>query len=90
MDDIFPSFLKTMGLFTGHDELLTQDPVKYWRAFTDIRHFFSLIGLSRFLPLQSTFHSVDWSLSFETFKQTLYQNLAVSKSSIFTQFRLKL
>ncbi|GBC44730.1 uncharacterized protein OCT59_014291 [Rhizophagus irregularis] len=90
MDDVFPSFLKTMGLFTGHDELLTQDPIKYWQGFTDICHFFSLIGLSQFLPLQSTFHSVDWSLSFETFKQTLYQNLAVSKSSIFTQFRLKL
>uniref|UniRef100_U9SUU7 Reverse transcriptase domain-containing protein n=1 Tax=Rhizophagus irregularis (strain DAOM 181602 / DAOM 197198 / MUCL 43194) TaxID=747089 RepID=U9SUU7_RHIID len=46
IDDIFPSFLKIMGLFTGYDELLTRDPVNYWRSFTDIRHFFSLIGLS--------------------------------------------
>ncbi|CAB4397049.1 unnamed protein product [Rhizophagus irregularis] len=90
MDDVFPSFLKTVGLFTEHDELLTQDPVKYWWAFTNLRHFFLLIGLSQFLPLQSTFHTVDWLLSFDTFKLTLYQNLAVSKSSIFTQFHLKL
>ncbi|CAB4420721.1 unnamed protein product [Rhizophagus irregularis] len=46
MDEIFPSFLKTMGLFTGFDELLTQDPVTYWRTITDIKNFFSLLGLS--------------------------------------------
>ncbi|PKY54773.1 hypothetical protein RhiirA4_473767 [Rhizophagus irregularis] len=40
--------------------------------------------------MQSSFHSVDWSLSFETFKQSLYPRLAVTKSSIFSQFRLKL
>ncbi|PKK57225.1 hypothetical protein RhiirC2_798442 [Rhizophagus irregularis] len=79
-----------MGLFTGYDKLLTQDLVKYWRSFTDICHFFSLIGLSRFKPLQFTFHTVDWSFSFDTFKLTLYPNLAVTKSLIFTQFRLKL
>ncbi|GBC50295.2 hypothetical protein GLOIN_2v1477262 [Rhizophagus irregularis DAOM 181602=DAOM 197198] len=90
MDDIFPSFLKTMGLFTGYDELLTRDPVDYWRSFTDICHFFSLIGLSRFSPLQSTFYVMDWSLSFEIFRQTLYPNNAVTKTSVFTQFRLKL
>ncbi|CAB4385196.1 unnamed protein product [Rhizophagus irregularis] len=86
MDDIFPSFLTTMGLFTGYDELLTQDPVKYWQSFADIRQFFSLIGLSRFLPLQSTFHAVDWSLFFDIFKLTLYPNFAVSKSLILSQF----
>ncbi|CAB4437133.1 unnamed protein product [Rhizophagus irregularis] len=32
MDEIFPSYLKTMSLFTGFDELLTQDPVAYWRS----------------------------------------------------------
>ncbi|PKC16397.1 hypothetical protein RhiirA5_407105 [Rhizophagus irregularis] len=50
MDDVFPSSLRTIGLFTGYDELLTHDPIKH----------------------------------------TLYPNLAVSKSSIFTQFRFKL
>ncbi|GET65455.1 hypothetical protein GLOIN_2v1884347 [Rhizophagus irregularis DAOM 181602=DAOM 197198] len=90
MDAIFPSSLNTMGLFTGYDELLTQDPVKYWQSFSDIQQFFSLIGLSRFLFMQTFFHAVDWSLSFDTFKQTLYLNLAVSKSSIFAQFCLKL
>ncbi|EXX73803.1 hypothetical protein RirG_057080 [Rhizophagus irregularis DAOM 197198w] len=79
-----------MGLFTGYDELLTRDPVDYWRSFTDICHFFSLIGLSRFSPLQSTFYVMDWSLSFEIFRQTLYPNNAVTKTSVFTQFRLKL
>ncbi|PKY61522.1 hypothetical protein RhiirA4_486604 [Rhizophagus irregularis] len=33
MDEIFPPFLKTMGLFTGFDELLTQDPALSFGAF---------------------------------------------------------
>lgn len=90
MDDIFPPSLRTMGLFTGYDELLRQDPVRYWRSLSDIRRFFSLLGLFRFLPMQSFFHSVDWQLSFDTFKQLLYPRLAVFKSSNFLQFRLKL
>ncbi|PKY48973.1 hypothetical protein RhiirA4_464748 [Rhizophagus irregularis] len=32
MDEIFPSTLKTMGLFTGFDEMLTQDLITYWRT----------------------------------------------------------
>ncbi|PKY59943.1 hypothetical protein RhiirA4_430771 [Rhizophagus irregularis] len=67
MDEIFPSSLKTMGLFTGFDELVTQDPVTYWRTVTDIKNFFSLLGLSRFERLQTSFHAVDWALSFDTF-----------------------
>src|SRR5688572_25262455 len=90
MDFIFPSNLKTMGLFTGLDELLTHDPIKYWRSVSDIRHFFSLIGLSRFTALQTSYHSVDWALSFEIFKHTLYSRTLVSKISSFLQFRLKL
>ncbi|PKY59104.1 hypothetical protein RhiirA4_430181 [Rhizophagus irregularis] len=70
MDEIFPSFLKTMGLFTGFDELLTQDPVTYWRSITDIKNFFSLVGLSRFEMLQTSFHAVDWALSFDNFQQS--------------------
>jgi hypothetical protein len=50
MDYIFPFILKTMGLFTGLDELLTQDPIKYWRTISDIKQFFSLLV---FLDLQS-------------------------------------
>ncbi|CAB4418136.1 unnamed protein product [Rhizophagus irregularis] len=65
MDEIFPSTLKTMGLFTGFDELLTHDPIKYWRSMSDIKHFFSLLGLSHFMALQTSYHSVDWALSFE-------------------------
>ncbi|CAB4477178.1 hypothetical protein RhiirA5_407106 [Rhizophagus irregularis] len=79
-----------MGLFTGYDELLTQDPVKYWKSLSDIWRFFSLLGLFRFLPMQTSFHIVDWSLSFNTFKQNLYPHFVVSKSSNFAQFRLKL
>jgi hypothetical protein len=90
MDAVFPTSLRTMGLFIGNDELLTQDPVKYWRSLSEIRNFFSLIGLSRFRPMQSSFHSVDWLLTFDTFKQSLYPRLAVTKSSIFSQFHLKL
>ncbi|CAB4437356.1 unnamed protein product [Rhizophagus irregularis] len=70
MDEIFPSFLKTMGLFTGFDELLTQDPVTYWRSITDIKNFFSLVGLLRFEMLQTSFHAVDWVLSFDNFQQS--------------------
>ncbi|PKY43580.1 hypothetical protein RhiirA4_418370 [Rhizophagus irregularis] len=90
MDEIFPSTLKTMGLFTGFDELLTHDPIKYWRSMSDIKHFFSLLGLSHFMALQTSYHSVDWALSFEVFKHTLYSRLLVSKASTFLQFRLKL
>ncbi|PKY56867.1 hypothetical protein RhiirA4_477469 [Rhizophagus irregularis] len=64
-----------MGLFTGFDELLTQDPVAYWRFITDIKNFFSLLGLSRFTMLQTSFHAVDWALSFDTFQQSIYLRL---------------
>ncbi|PKY59951.1 hypothetical protein RhiirA4_483124 [Rhizophagus irregularis] len=90
MDDIFPFFLKTIGLFTGVDELLTHDPVAYWRSVTDIKNFFSLLGLSRFTMLQTSFHAVDWALFFDTFKQSIYPRLLVSNASTFLQFRLKL
>jgi hypothetical protein len=56
-----------MGLFTGVDELLTQDPVIYWRSISDIKNFFSLLGLSRFARLQTSFHAIDWALSFDIF-----------------------
>ncbi|CAB4420637.1 unnamed protein product [Rhizophagus irregularis] len=64
MDEIFPSSLKTMGLFTGFDELVTQDPVTYWRTVTDIKNFFSLLGLSRFERLQTSFHAASTFLQF--------------------------
>ncbi|PKY60873.1 hypothetical protein RhiirA4_431433, partial [Rhizophagus irregularis] len=89
-DEIFPSSLKTMGLFTGVDELLTQDPMVYWRSISDIKNFFSLLGLSRFTMLQTSFHAVDWALSFNTFQQSIYPRLLVSHASTFFQFRLKL
>ncbi|PKY58940.1 hypothetical protein RhiirA4_481275 [Rhizophagus irregularis] len=90
MDNIFPFTLKTMGLFTGFDELLTQDPIKYWRSISDIRRFFFLIGLSRFSALQTSYHSVDWALTFDLFKQMIYPQHMVSKTAIFLQFRFKL
>ncbi|CAB4409638.1 unnamed protein product [Rhizophagus irregularis] len=90
MDEVFPPFLKTMGHFTGLDELLTQDPVAYWRSITDIKNFFSLLGLSRFTMLQTSFHAVDWALSFDTFQQSIYPRLMVSNAATFFQFRLKL
>ncbi|PKY59459.1 hypothetical protein RhiirA4_482228 [Rhizophagus irregularis] len=90
MDEIFPSSLKTMGLFTGVDELLTHDPIVYWRSISDIKNFFSLLGLSRFTMLQTSFHAVDWALSFDTFQQSIYPRPLVSNASTFFQFRLKL
>ncbi|CAB4472649.1 unnamed protein product [Rhizophagus irregularis] len=79
-----------MGLFTRYDELLTQDPIKYWRSLSDIRQFFSLLGLFQFLSMQTSFYAVDWLLSFNTFKQTLYSRLVIFKSFTFAQFCLKL
>jgi hypothetical protein len=79
-----------MGLFTGFDELLTQDPVKYWRSMTDVKRFFSLLGLSRFIELQTSYHSIDWALSFNIISQSLYPRHLISKTSVFLQFRLKL
>ncbi|PKY54936.1 hypothetical protein RhiirA4_474044 [Rhizophagus irregularis] len=90
MDVIFPSSLKTLGLFTSFDELLTQDPIAYWQSVTDIKNFFSLLGLSRFTMLQTSFHAVDWALSFDTFQQLIYPRFSVSSASAFLQFRLKL
>ncbi|PKY52548.1 hypothetical protein RhiirA4_470236 [Rhizophagus irregularis] len=52
--------------------------------------FFSLFGLSRFSALQTSYHSIDWSLTFDTFTHSLYPRLLVSKASTFLQFRLKL
>ncbi|PKY62056.1 hypothetical protein RhiirA4_487875 [Rhizophagus irregularis] len=83
MDNIFPSSLLTIGLFTGFDELLTQDPVKYWRSLTDIKRFFSLFGLSRFLPMQSSYHSIDWALSFDILQQSLYLRLCQRFSALY-------
>jgi hypothetical protein len=40
--------------------------------------------------MQTSFHSIDWLLTFDVFKQFLYPRLAVAKSLIFSQFRLKL
>ncbi|CAB4437099.1 unnamed protein product [Rhizophagus irregularis] len=71
VDEIFPSTLKTMGLFTGYDELLTQDPIKYWRSISDLKKFFSLLGLSRFTVLQTSFHAINWTL-FLTLSNNLY------------------
>ncbi|CAB4432991.1 unnamed protein product [Rhizophagus irregularis] len=78
VDEIFPSSLKTMGLFTGVDELLTHDPIVYWRSISDIKNFFSLLGL---------FDSQCYN---DTFQQSIYLRLLVSNASTFFQFRLKL
>ncbi|CAB4437134.1 unnamed protein product [Rhizophagus irregularis] len=40
--------------------------------------------------LQTSFHAVDWTLSFDNFQQSIYPRLLVSNASTFFQFHLKL
>jgi hypothetical protein len=90
LSSILPPNSRTMFLFTGQNLLLTQDPVEYWRNLSDIKKFFSLMGLSRLSSMTTAFHTIDWQLSFNNFKNILYPRNLVTKSNTFLQFRLKL
>ncbi|PKY63249.1 hypothetical protein RhiirA4_491549, partial [Rhizophagus irregularis] len=69
---------------------LVTDPVGYWRTFTDMRDFFAIMNLSRFTPLRSSYFSIDWNLTFNLFKETLYHRLDVASISSSQRFRLQL
>lgn len=66
------------------------DPVHYWREFSNMRGFFELLNLSRFAPLRSSYSSIDWNLTFDTLKNTLYHRLDMVRISSSHRFRLQL
>ncbi|CAB4437153.1 unnamed protein product [Rhizophagus irregularis] len=55
-----------------------------------MKEFFKILNLSRFIPLRSSYSLVDWILTFDTLKDTLYHRLDVSRVSTFYRFRLQL
>ncbi|CAB4411429.1 unnamed protein product [Rhizophagus irregularis] len=69
---------------------LVTDPVGYWRTFTDMQDFFDIMNLSRFAPLRFSYFSIDWNLTFDLFKDTLYHRLDVASISSSHRFRLQL
>src|SRR6185369_11576289 len=66
------------------------DPVRFWRDLSNMHEFFRILNLSRFSPIRSSFSLVDWQLTFETLKATLYNRLDVSRISTSSRFRLQL
>ncbi|CAB4431674.1 unnamed protein product [Rhizophagus irregularis] len=69
---------------------LVTDPVGYWRTFADMRDFFDLLNLSRFAPLRSSYFSIDWNLTLDLLKDTLYHRLDSASISSSHRFRLQL
>ncbi|PKY57186.1 hypothetical protein RhiirA4_478085 [Rhizophagus irregularis] len=69
---------------------LVIDPVVYWHAFSNMRDFFDIMNLSRFIPLRSSYSSIDWNLTFDLFKETLYHRVDVAQISSALRFRLQL
>ncbi|PKY62500.1 hypothetical protein RhiirA4_489056 [Rhizophagus irregularis] len=98
-DDPTPSFI-TLLKFPSLQRLsinllcngipLTMDPVHFWRDFSDMHEFFRLLNLSRFIPLRSSYSWIDWRLTFDLIKDTLYHRLDVSRISASYRFRLQL
>ncbi|PKY62477.1 hypothetical protein RhiirA4_432558, partial [Rhizophagus irregularis] len=99
VDDPTPSFITLLKspslqrlslilLCTGIP--LTMDPVHFWRDFSDMHEYFQLLNLSRFAPLRSSLSWVDWRLTFDLIKDTLYHGLDVSRISTSYRFRLQL
>jgi hypothetical protein len=98
-DDPTPSFM-TLLKFPSLQRLsinllcngipLTMDPVHFWRNFSDMHEFFRLLNLSRFIPLRSSYSWIDWRLTFDLIKDTLYHRLDVSRISASYRFRLQL
>ncbi|PKY50937.1 hypothetical protein RhiirA4_467705, partial [Rhizophagus irregularis] len=78
--------LLVVSLYTG--VLLVIDPVGYWRTFADMRDFFDMMNLSRFAPLRSSYSFIDWNLTFDLLKDTLYHRSNVA--SIFSSHRFRL
>ncbi|PKY61362.1 hypothetical protein RhiirA4_486231 [Rhizophagus irregularis] len=66
------------------------DPVVYWRIFSNMRDFFEIMSLSRFIPLRSSYFSIDWNLTFDLFKETLYHRADVAQISSSHRFHLQL
>ncbi|PKY54937.1 hypothetical protein RhiirA4_427137 [Rhizophagus irregularis] len=69
---------------------LVMDPVHFWHNISDMHEFFSILSLSRFAPLRSSYSSVDWQFTFDLIKDTLYHRLDVSRISTLYRFRLQL
>ncbi|PKY55132.1 hypothetical protein RhiirA4_474391 [Rhizophagus irregularis] len=86
----FPPFRRLLIVSLCNGVLLVIDPVKYWRTFTDMREFFDIMSLSRFVLLRSSYSSIDWTLTFDLFKDTLYHRLDVASISSFHRYRLQL
>ncbi|CAB4413296.1 unnamed protein product [Rhizophagus irregularis] len=85
-----PPFRRLLVVSLCNGVPLVIDPVGYWRNFTDMRDFFDIMNLSRFSPLRSSYSSIDWNLTFNLFKETLYQRLDVASISSSQRFRLQL
>ncbi|CAB4406050.1 unnamed protein product [Rhizophagus irregularis] len=98
-DDPAPSFIKLLKYpslhclsinFSCSGVPLTIDPVHFWREFSDMHEFFKLLSLSRFSPLRTSYSRIDWPLTFDLIKDTLYHRLDVSRVSTSYRFRLQL
>ncbi|CAB4420636.1 unnamed protein product [Rhizophagus irregularis] len=85
-----PPFRRLLVVSLCNGVPLVTDPVGYWRNFTDMRDFFDIMNLSRFAPLRSSYSSIDWNLTFNLFKETLYHRLDVARISSSQRFRLQL
>ncbi|CAB4419458.1 unnamed protein product [Rhizophagus irregularis] len=48
------------------------------------------MNLSRFIPLRSSYSSIDWNLTFDLFKETLYHRVDVAQISSAHRFHLQL
>ncbi|CAB4407462.1 unnamed protein product [Rhizophagus irregularis] len=80
--------LLVVSLCTGVPLLV--DPVSFWHNFSDMRMLFEIFGLSRFEPLRSSYFYIDWTLTFDILKETLYHRLDVSRISTSYRFQLQL
>ncbi|PKY44741.1 hypothetical protein RhiirA4_459130, partial [Rhizophagus irregularis] len=85
-----PPFQRLLVVSLCTDVPLVTNPVGYWRTFTDMRDFFNILNLSRFAPLCSSYFSIDWNLTFDLFKNTLYHRSDVASISSSYSFRLQL
>ncbi|PKY56864.1 hypothetical protein RhiirA4_477466 [Rhizophagus irregularis] len=85
-----PPFQRLLIVSLCNGVPLVTDPVGYWRTFTDMRDFFDIMNLSRFASLRSSYSSIDWNLTFDLFKDTLYHRLDVANISSSHRFRLQL
>ncbi|CAB4409470.1 unnamed protein product [Rhizophagus irregularis] len=85
-----PSFQHLLVVSLCNGVPLVIDPVVYWHDFSNMRDFFDIMNLSRFIPLRSSYSSIDWNLTFDLFKETLYHRVDVAQISSSHRFRLLL